>query len=231
MFRELALQYKRSADQSCQTQDGELVGIAEYLHSIFNYILSYHFNDKFDSAENSYVRWENLQPLLKFVSQTLKKRDEMHLYGLCMKVNALINFNAFRMRQTPVRRCMTKLHELLKVKSEASTAMSLEYVPQVEKLLNLHELANVQWDEGELYFGWQAFRDQFPNTWKQICVEGDFSKGSVFGEEISDMKAPLYPMTPFSKLNQVAVMGKCIVDEWITARNIHFKPISDPTAL
>jgi hypothetical protein len=81
-FRELALQYKRSADQSCQTQDGEPVGIAEYLHSIFNYILSYHFNDKFDTSENSFVRWENLQPLLKFVSQTLKKREEWHLYGL-----------------------------------------------------------------------------------------------------------------------------------------------------
>ncbi|CAO3658376.1 unnamed protein product [Umbelopsis vinacea] len=231
MFRELALQYKRSADQSCQTQDGELVGMAEYLHSIFNYILSYHFNDKFDSAENSYVRWENLQPLLKFVSQTLKKREEWHLYGLCMKVNALINFNAFRMRQTPVRRCMTKLHELIKVHSEATTAMSSEYVPQVEKLLNLHELANVQWDEGELYFDWQAFRDRFPNTWKQVCVDGDFSKGSVFGEEIADMKGPLFPMTPFSKLNHVAVMGKCIISEWITAHDIDFQPISDPTAL
>lgn len=148
-----------------------------------------------------------------------------------MKVNALINFNAFRMRQTPVRRCMTKLHELIKVHSEATTAMSSEYVPQVEKLLNLHELANVQWDEGELYFDWQAFRDRFPNTWKQVCVDGDFSKGSVFGEEIADMKGPLFPMTPFSKLNHVAVMGKCIISEWITAHDIDFQPISDPTAL
>lgn len=81
-FRELALQYKRRADQSCQNQDEEFVGIAEYLHSIFNYILSYHFNEKIDSAENSYVRWENLQPLLKFVSQTLKRREEWQLYGL-----------------------------------------------------------------------------------------------------------------------------------------------------
>ncbi|KAI9285791.1 hypothetical protein BC943DRAFT_323072 [Umbelopsis sp. AD052] len=231
MFRELALQYKRSADQSCQTQDGEPAGIAEYLHSIFNYILSYHFNDKFDTSENSFVRWENLQPLLKFVSQTLKKREEWHLYGLCMKVNALINFNAFRMRQTPVRRCMTKLHESIKSHSEATTAMSSEYIPQVEKLLNLHELANVQWDEGEMYFDWHAFQDRFPNTWKQVCVDGDFSKGTVFGEETADMKGPLFPMTPFSKLNHVAVMGKCIVSEWITAHNIHFQPISDPTAL
>ncbi|CAM0143074.1 unnamed protein product [Umbelopsis sp. WA50703] len=231
MFRELALQYKRRADQSCQNQDEEYVGIAEYLHSIFNYILSYHFNEKIDSAENSYVRWENLQPLLKFVSQTLKRREEWQLYGLCMKVNALINFNAFRLRQTPVRRRMTRLHELLKTQSEAAPALSSEYVPQVEKLLNLHELANVQWDEGELYFDWQTFRDKFPITWKAVCVEGDFSKGTLFGEEIADMKGPLFPVTPFSKLSHVAVMGKCLIDEWITAHNIDFQPISDPTAL
>lgn len=126
---------------------------------------------------------------------------------------------------------MTKLHESIKSHSEATTAMSSEYIPQVEKLLNLHELANVQWDEGEMYFDWQAFRDRFPNTWKQVCVDGDFSQGTVFGEETADMKGPLFPMTPFSKLNHVAVMGKCIVSEWITAHNIHFQPISDPTAL
>ncbi|KAG2183334.1 hypothetical protein INT43_006339 [Umbelopsis isabellina] len=231
MFRELALQYKRRADQSCQNQDEEFVGIAEYLHSIFNYILSYHFNEKIDSAENSFVRWENLQPLLKFVSQTLKRREEWQLYGLCMKVNALINFNAFRLRQTPVRRRMTRLHELLKTQSEAAPAISSEYIPQVEKLLNLHELANVQWDEGEVYFDWQTFRDKFPITWKAVCIEGDFSKGTLFGEEIADMKGPLFPVTPFSKLSHVAVMGKCLVDEWITAHDIDFRPISDPTAV
>ncbi|KAI7867959.1 hypothetical protein BDF14DRAFT_1798031 [Spinellus fusiger] len=211
MFKKLASAYKHRGDQP----DQEIIGVLDHIQALLNYVLAFFYQDKI-GKENSIDNWTTLHPFCDVLLKKLYSKKEMELYGLCLRISALVRF------YSSSRRTSIIAHRAKKLKENDKSSM--------DHLLNYakdHEKAYGALRECEKYLGYQHVLEKYPETFESICKKGDLSNGIVLGGEAGVKVEPMFPFAPYSRLHHAAIMGKCILREYVSQKGLKYNAISD----
>ncbi|OAD69660.1 hypothetical protein PHYBLDRAFT_159822 [Phycomyces blakesleeanus NRRL 1555(-)] len=140
----------------------------------------------------------------------------MELYGLCLRISALVRFYSFSRRTSII------IHRAKKQKDADKS--------NEERLISLakdQEKAYGTLRECEKYLGYHHIIQKFPVTFDDVCTKGKLGAGIVLGGEAGVSIEPMFPFAPFSRLHHAAIMGKCIIGEFVTQRELEYNPISN----
>ncbi|KAI9020221.1 hypothetical protein CLU79DRAFT_888348 [Phycomyces nitens] len=211
MFQKLASAYKHRGDSPTL----EILGVIDHIHALLNYVLAFFYHDKIGN-ESSIDNWDTLHPFCDVILKKLRAKQEMELYGLCLRISALVRFYSFSRRTSII------IHRAKKQKDADKS--------NEERLISLakdQEKAYGTLRECEKYLGYHHIIQKFPVTFNDVCTQGKLGSGIVLGGEAGISVEPMFPFAPFSRLHHAAIMGKCIIGEFVKQRELEYNPISN----
>ncbi|KAL9551611.1 hypothetical protein MBANPS3_004165 [Mucor bainieri] len=225
MFKQLAHANKRRGDH----QKDPVVGIIDHFHALCDYILNFHFNDKANKHvpfKQASVAWKSLFPFSDSLLLKLQANHLNELYGLCLRLVALIRYYIYSRMESATRPLLTK--HLSSSGSQDSSYTDRTCIEMTEGLLREHEKAEKCYKESEAYMTFGKMASQFPGTFKDVCIDGNILAGITLGGEAGVSVGPMFPFTPYSPLHHAAIVSKCILNEYVTKNNLNYSPISKP---
>ncbi|CAO3620064.1 unnamed protein product [Cunninghamella echinulata] len=220
MFQNLAKVYKRRGDG----QEKEIMTILDHFQAVLNYIIAFHFIDK--QGSNG-THWDTLHPFADALSNKIRtwtekeKRDTV-LLGLCLRMNALVHFYIFQLRGTAIRTTLTRLNNGTNLEEQKRK----DYTKFVDKAFAKQELAHRAFGESEKLLSFELIQRKFPATYQNVCQFGELGPGIVIGGEAGVSVAPMFPLTPYSKLNHAAIMAKCMLHEYVEREKLNYQLIT-----
>ncbi|KAF7725231.1 hypothetical protein EC973_000319 [Apophysomyces ossiformis] len=219
MFQKLATAHKRRGDQA----DSEIKCILDHFHAFLNYILSFYFCDKL-GMESSQKNWETLHPFGDVLRSKLRARKEMELYGLFLRMKALVYFHTFSRREATARQNIASLHG----KEQTVDRQKIEdYSKDADRTFNEYEQAYSAFRESEKYLSFLDIQTKFPESFQRVCIKGEPGPGIVLGGEAGTTVGPMFPLTPYSRLHHACIMAKCILSEYTTVQKLNYHYITD----
>ncbi|KAG0181678.1 hypothetical protein DFQ29_007458 [Apophysomyces sp. BC1021] len=219
MFLNLATAHKRRGDQA----DSEIKCILDHFHAFLNYILTFYFRDRL-GQDNNQKNWETLHPFCDVLLNKLRVRKEMELYGLCLRMKALVHFHTFSRREVHVRQKISTLHG----KDKSADKQKVEdYSKDADRTFNEHEQAYGALRESEKYLSFLDIQTKFPESFRRVCIQGEPGPGIVLGGEAGTTVGPMFPLTPYSRLHHACIMAKCILSEYTTVQKLNYHYITN----
>ncbi|ORE11948.1 hypothetical protein BCV72DRAFT_196988 [Rhizopus microsporus var. microsporus] len=220
MFRNLAHTYKKRGD----SEKDKLISALNHFHAFCNYIISYYYNEKQKTdvtPSESVTAWKSLFPFADMLLAKLKAQEQYLLYGVCLRLVAMMRFGIFSKMQGEIHGVLAK-H--LKTSSASD---SLKYVKMSHNLLEEYNKAMTANASSEKYFGYQVLASKLPLTFKQVCVDGNLLSGITVGGEAGVEVSPMFPFELNASLLHAAIGAKCILSEFVSLKKLEFKLIND----
>ncbi|CAO3670390.1 unnamed protein product [Rhizopus microsporus] len=220
MFRNLAHTYKKRGD----SEKDKLISALNHFHAFCNYIISYYYNEKQKTdvtPSESVTAWKSLFPFADMLLAKLKSQEQYLLYGVCLRLVAMMRFGIFNKMQGEIHGVLAK-H--LKTSSASD---SLKYVKMSHNLLEEYNKAMTANASSEKYFGYQVLASKLPSTFKQVCVDGNLLSGITVGGEAGVEVSPMFPFELNASLLHAAIGAKCILSEFVSLKKLEFKLIND----
>lgn len=225
MFKQLAHANKRRGDH----QKDPVIGIIDHFHALCDYMLNFYFIDKVNTNvpfKQASVAWKSLFPFSDSLLLKLQANHLDELYGLCVRLVALIRYYIYSRMESATRPLLTK--HLSSGGSQDSSYTDRTCIEMTEGLLREHEKAEKCYKESEKYMTFGKVASQFPGTFKDVCIDGNILAGITLGGEAGVSVGPMFPFTPYSPLHHAAIVSKCILNEYVTKNNLNYSPISKP---
>ncbi|CAO0797546.1 unnamed protein product [Mucor circinelloides] len=225
MFKQLAHANKRRGD----SQKDPVIGIIDHFHALCDYMLNFYFIDKVNTNvpfKQASVAWKSLFPFSDSLLLKLQANHLHELYGLCVRLVALIRYYIYSRMESATRPLLTK--HLSGSGSQDSNYTDRTCIEMTEGLLREHEKAEKCYKESEKYMTFGKVASQFPGTFKDVCIDGNILAGITLGGEAGVSVGPMFPFTPYSPLHHAAIVSKCILNEYVTKNNLSYSPITKP---
>lgn len=224
-FSKLAHANKRRGD----AQSEPILGIIDHFHAVCDYILNFYFNDQLNVNQNmkqATAAWKSIFPFTDSLCKKLESRKEFELYGLCIRLIALIRFYMYSRMESSTR---TVLLQQIKYGEEGEKKMTDRACVELsENLLHEYEKAERAYKESERHLNYGTLVSQYPETFKSVCMEGNLLAGITLGGEAGVSVSPMFPFVPYSPLHHAAIVSKCILAEYVAKNNLKYTPISKP---
>lgn len=224
-FKQLAHANKRRGD----SQKDPVIGIIDHFHALCDYMLNFYFIDKVNTNvpfKQASVAWKSLFPFSDSLLLKLQANHLHELYGLCVRLVALIRYYIYSRMESATRPLLTK--HLSGSGSQDSNYTDRTCIEMTEGLLREHEKAEKCYKESEKYMTFGKVASQFPGTFKDVCIDGNILAGITLGGEAGVSVGPMFPFTPYSPLHHAAIVSKCILNEYVTKNNLSYTPITKP---
>ncbi|KAI8099801.1 uncharacterized protein BX664DRAFT_322145 [Halteromyces radiatus] len=224
MFQKLALAYKRRGDHA----KTEIAGVLDHMQAFLNYVMGFHYQDKL-SNDLGQKSWDTLHPFIDVVLKKLRARkdkvkQDAELYGLCLRMKALVLFYTFSRREMNARIKVTRLGEK---STDMDDTRRMEYSKSVDKVLQDHEMAYAALRESDKYIAFDHIQSQFPVSYQNVCVLGQLGPGIVLGGEAGTSVGPMFPLVPYARLHHAAIMAKCMLQEYVEKEQLDYHTITE----
>ncbi|ORX44106.1 hypothetical protein DM01DRAFT_1340520 [Hesseltinella vesiculosa] len=224
MFHKLALKYKRRGD----TADSEWAAMLDHFQAFLNYMLAFYFQDRL-AKDGSITNWESLHPFTEVLEKKLRRAKDLEgshrrntlLYGLLLRLNAMVHFYVFSRREGHARSKVGRL-------ATADDGKKEEMSKMIQKVLAGHERAYATLRESDKYLTFPDLQKHFPSTYHQVCELGKVGPGIVIGGEAGTSIGPMFPLTPYARLHHASIMAKCILQEFVDLNHVSYQPITKP---
>ncbi|CEG80258.1 hypothetical protein RMATCC62417_14620 [Rhizopus microsporus] len=131
MFRNLVHTYKQRGDS-----EDQLTSTLSYFYAFCNCIISSYYNDKqrtSDKPSESVTAWKALLPLGKMLLANLKAQEQYLLYGICLRLVAMVRFRIFDKMQGEVRGVLARHLQAPSISDD------LQYIKTSRDLLGEYE--------------------------------------------------------------------------------------------
>ncbi|CEG84391.1 hypothetical protein RMATCC62417_18200 [Rhizopus microsporus] len=220
MFCNLAYTYKQWADG----EQVDLVFALSHLHALCNYIVSYYYKEKQNpdaAPSESAAAWKSLLPLGDMFLAKLQAQEQYLLYGICLRLMAMVRFRIFSKMQDEVRGALVRHLEAPSVSGDH------QHVKMSCDLLEEYEQAMAMNTSSEKYFNYGVMASKLPSTFKQVCVDGNLLSGITIGEEAGVQASAVFPFHVNASLLHGAICTKCILSEFVSSIELDFTLIDD----
>lgn len=199
-----------------------MCGLLDHMHAILNYVLSFYYQD-FKTNEYSGIRhWESLFPFSSQVLRNLKDRKEFDLYALCCRMMGMVRYYTFVRREATASKKLDTV-----IKKEVEPTVTEDATKASKQAFIEFEEAYNRFKEADRHLSYEQFRTNYPNTFNNACVKGEYGPGIVIGGEAGTSIEPRYPFIPFAKLHHAAIVCKCMLAEYVEKNAIKYTPIQD----
>ena len=218
----MALANKRRGD----TQTNPIFGIIDHFHAFCDYILNFYYIDRLNvnaSFKQTSTAWKSIFPFTDSLLKKLESRKEHELLGLCIRLNSLIRFYMYSRMEASTR---PVLQQQINNANEKMTDRAC--VELSENLLHEYEKAERAYKDSEKHLTYATLVTKYPETFKNVCMEGNLLTGITLGGEAGVSVGPMFPFTPYSPLHHAAIVSKCILSEYVTKNALNYTPISQP---
>jgi hypothetical protein len=222
-FSKLAHANKRRGD----TQQDAILGMIDHFYAICNYILNFYYSDKHTINPNmkqSTAAWKSIFPFCDSLTKKLESRKEHELCGLCIRLVALIRFYMYSRMESSTRSIL--LQQMKSSGDEEKKMTDRTCVELSENLLHEYEKAEKAFKDSERHMNYSTLVTQYPETFKNVCMEGNLLAGITLGGEAGVSVSPMFPFAPYSPLHHAAIATKCILAEYVAKNNLKYTPIS-----
>lgn len=221
MFNKLALANKRRGD----TQSNPIFGIIDHFHAFCDYILYFYYVDRLNvnNFKQASAAWKSIFPFTDSLLKKLESRKELELHGLCIRLNSLIRFYMYSRMEASTR---PVLQQQINNTSERMTDRAC--VELSENLLHEFEKAERAYKDSERHMSFSTLVSHYPETFKNVCMEGNLLAGITLGGEAGVSVGPMFPFVPYAPLHHAAIVSKCILSEYVSKNNLKYMPISKP---
>jgi hypothetical protein len=228
MFLILFFSFGKLAHANKKRGDGQkdaIFMILDHFYSLCDYILNFHFMDIANpnpktSVKEATVAWRTLFPFAEALLPKLKSHGLLSLYGLCSRLVSLVRYYVFNRAVTISRTAIMNLTSDDNLKNpEEACKLSRD-------ILDEHTKAEQWYQSSEKYFSLTQFMEDYPKTYEDVCASGDLSAGIHVGGEAGTTIGPIFPFSPYFPLHHVAIVSKCIIQEYIASNQVAYTPIS-----
>ena len=220
-FKQLAHAHKRRGD----TQTTAIFAIIDHFHALCDYMITFYFTDKVNTQipfRQASATWKSLFPFTDSLLKKLEANDLKQLRALCLRLIALIRYYIYSRMESSTRPLLT-MHLNNDHDDNYTDRTCIE---MTEGLLREHEKAGRYYLDSEEYMTYGKLASYFPQTFKNVCIDGNISTGITLGGEADGSVGPMFPFTPYSPLHHAAIVSKCILNEYVTKKKLDYSPIS-----
>ncbi|RCH84382.1 hypothetical protein CU097_007136 [Rhizopus azygosporus] len=220
MFRNLAHPYKQRGDG----EQDDLVSALNHLHALCNYIISYFYKEKQNpdmAPPESVAAWKSLLPLGDMLLAKLQAQEQYLLYGICLRLMAMVRFRIFNKMQGEVRSVLVRHLQA------PSVSGNHQYIKISCGLLEEYEQVMAMSASSEKYFNYGIMASKLPSTFKQVYVDGNLLSGITIGGKAGVQVSPMFPFHLNASLLHGAICTKCILSEFVSSMELDFKLIDD----
>lgn len=217
-FRKLATAYKHRGDP----RQSEISGLLDHIQAILNYVLSFYYQDLKTNEYSGLRHWESLFPFSSQVLRNLKDRKELDLYALCCRMMGMVRYYTFVRREASASKKLDNV-----IKKEVEPNVTHDATKASKQAFAEFEEAYNRFKEADRHLSYEQFRTNYPNTFNNACLKGEYGPGIVIGGEAGTSIEPRYPFIPFAKLHHAAIVCKCMLAEYVEKNAIKYTPIQD----
>lgn len=199
----------------------------DHFHAFCDYILNFYYVDRLNINANfkqASIAWKSIFPFTDSLLKKLEARKELELHGLCVRLNSLIRFYIYSRMETSTRPML--LQQMNNTKEDKMTDRAC--VELSENLLHEYEKAERAYKDSERHMSYSTLVTKFPETFRNVCTQGNLLAGITLGGEAGVTVNPMYPFAPYSPLHHAAIVAKCILAEYVAKNHLKYTPISNP---
>lgn len=197
----------------------------DHFHAFCDYILHFYYIDRGNPTANfkhASVAWKSIFPFTDSLLKKLEAQGEYGLYGLCKRLNSLIRFYMYSRMESSTRPLL--LQQINNTNKEKMTDRAC--VELSENLLNEYEKAERAYKESDRFMSYSTLVTEYPETFRNVCMEGNLLAGITLGGEAGVSVSPMFPFAPYSPLHHAAIVAKCILAEFVFKNKLNYTPIS-----
>ena len=220
-FSQLAHASKRRGD----SQSDVTMSVLDHFYSLCDYILSFYYADKNNtqmSFRQASQAWRSLFPFTDNLLKKLEQQKHLVLYGLCARLVSLVRYYIFSRLSVSTQ---LKLKNYLSQEKGNDDRNCLE---SSTSIFREFERADRWYRVSEQHFNYASMTTDFPQTFQQVCVEGNLLAGISIGGEAGISLEPMFPFTPYSPLHHAAIVSKCMLKEFVQQKKLEHQPILKP---
>ncbi|KAI9280657.1 hypothetical protein BY458DRAFT_499967 [Sporodiniella umbellata] len=220
MFNNLAHTYKKRGD----AEKDALKAALDHFQSLCNYIISYYYAEKQSThvpPSTFSATWKSVFPLADSLLARLKTQGQMLLHGVCLRLTAMMRYHIFDRMHEETQALLTK--QL----GKADQSGSQKYLQMSSNLLSEHSKAKQMYRSSEKNFSLAIVHKTLPGSIKEVCFDGNVSKGIVIGGEAGTEFLPSFPFAINDNVLHAAIVTKCFLSDIVTTNNISYQEIKD----
>ncbi|CAO3684834.1 unnamed protein product [Rhizopus stolonifer] len=220
MFKNLAHTYKKRGDTEADTLKSTL----DHFQALCNYIISYHYAEKQTPNEppSSFsATWKSVLPFADSLLPRLKAQNQTILYGTCLRLISMIRYHIFERMHGETRSLIDKqLNKNDQSENQKYLRMSSNLLNEYHKALNMYAAS-------ESLLSFFVVSKELPQSFQEVCFEGNLLRGIVIGGEAGTEFSPSFPFTFHDKVLHAAIVAKCFLNEIVNKSHLEYQEIKN----